>query len=755
MLDSLHLIGAPAFDLAAGTMVGPLKPVNFIFGPNGSGKTTLSRAFADQARFTGTKANWKSPGSPLGVKVYNSDYVASTLKQAANLPGVFLLGKANAEVQMEIEGLTGLDGSIAFAKGRVKFFSDSLDSKNAEIKAVRNTLKEAAWARRSEVPNELHEMFRGVGNSKENLLVRLIDVADAHSDATEGFEALKAEAAAVLADDATEAKEILLVPHVFQAHDSRLELLATPIVGSGDVDIAPLIEQLQNADWVQRGREFLDQSEGHCPFCQQKVQEDLAANLDAYFDKRYMHQLEQLKLLKQHVQVWSNQWRAQTEAILNNREIQSHINTKNFQNAQIKLEQVIEKLSVAIETKLASPSMKISIDRPVDVVNAVNAVNAVVTDCNGSIKTFNVRLENRATARKALLDRCWVVFARQLLATEVGHFEGAMPALTSGQAGLEAKATTSAADQAKKEARLRELQSEITSSKPIIETINRLLDSVGFHSFRLKESRAVKDGYSLVRDNGEIASNTLSEGEQTFITFLYFAQSLQGAPQGDEEVGDLVAVIDDPISSLDSDVLYAVSTLVRRIVADITAGSGRVNQLIVLTHNAHFHKEITYKGTGVKAGGWQYGVVRKRPGRPGEIVLTDTNPIQTAYGALWDEVKRASKEPSSSGVGLQNILRRIIETYFKVLGGVDNAAIVAQFDGDDQVICRALFSWVNAGSHSIFDDLDYSPTPSTIEANIRVVRRIFKENGQEGHFLMMMGESANSNSIETGAEESL
>jgi hypothetical protein len=47
------------------------------------------------------------------------------------------------------------------------------------------------------------------------------------------------------------------------------------------------------------------------------------------------------------------------------------------------------------------------------------------------------------------------------------------------------------------EVRLRELQTQVTSSKPIIRTINGLLDSVGFHSFRLKESTAVQAGRLL------------------------------------------------------------------------------------------------------------------------------------------------------------------------------------------------------------------------------------------------------------------
>lgn len=739
MLEALHLKGAPAFDASVGTTVGPLKSVNFLFGPNGSGKTTISRGLAKPDRFPGSSLTWHTPADSLGVKVYNSDYVTDTLKQAAYLPGVFLLGKTNAEIQTEIEGLTGPRGTIANAKKQLKHVCDSLDAKKAEIKVVRDDLKEAAWGKRSAVPSELQEMFRGVSNSKESLLTRLLEVAAAHLEAPEDFDALKAEASAVLADDAIPVAELPLGQHIRLEGIPGFDLLNIPIVGSEDVGIAPLIEQLRNADWVQHGRHYLDQAADSCPFCQQRLPEDLAAQLDAYFDKRYTQQLEQLKSFKQQVQAWANDWHNYLEDLLRNSTIVEHLDIERFRAARLQLEQMIEHLISAVATKLGAPSTMVNIESP---MTAVDTVNAIIAEVNTAIRTFNVRLQNRSTAKKELLNRCWVVFARQTLATEVGHFEGAMPALSKGRESLEAKVGAITIDLQTKETRLRELQAKITSSKPIIDTINRLLDSVGFHSFRLKGSTTVKDGYSLVRQDGQIAADSLSEGEQTFITFLYFAQSLQGAPQDNEEPDDLLAVIDDPISSLDSDVLYAVSTLVRRIVADIAAGSGRVRQLVVMTHNAHFHKEVTYKAQGDKHAGWQYGIVRKRNGQPSEIVLTNDNPIHTAYGALWDEVRRTSSDPTASGVGLQNILRRIIETYFKVLGGVDNSAIIAKFDGDDQGICRSMFSWLNAGSHSIFDDLDYAPTPTTVESNLRVFRQIFKEHGQEGHYLMMMGESA-------------
>jgi wobble nucleotide-excising tRNase len=745
MLDALQLRGTPAFGSEGDTTIGPLTPVTFIFGANGSGKTTISRAFADPGRFPGTEIVWSPRTDAHDIKVYNRDYVTNTLKQAANLPGVFTLGETNVKLRAEIDELTTPSGIISTTKKQLGHTRDALAKKHAEIEVARDTLKEAAWSKRSEVPSGLQQMFVGFSNNKEKLLNRLLQAATANKSTAENFDALETEATAVLAEGAVHIAEIPLGRHIRLEDEPGFFLLATPIVGSTDVHLAPLIQQLQNADWVEHGRHYLDKAGDVCPFCQQRVPADLIEQLDAYFDRRYAQQIEQLKGLQRHVRSWVDAWHTYFDDILGHARVADHLNAERFHAARLELEQALEQMALTLATKLSGPSAIVTVVYP---TAEVDAVHTIVEEANASIRTFNQRLQNRASAKKALLDRCWISFAHRTLETEVAHLEGAMPGLLKGKEVLETKIELQDSTLQAKEARLRELQAKITSSQPIIATINSLLKSVGFHSFRLKPSPVVKDGYSLVRENGEIASDTLSEGEQTFITFLYFAQSLQGTPQDSNERNELVAVIDDPISSLDSEVLYSVSTLVRRIVADITGRKGRVRQLVLLTHNAYFHKEVTYKALGDKDSGWQYGIVRKRSDQPSEFSLHTNNPIQTAYASLWAEVKRSSQEPSASAGSLQNTLRRILETYFKVLGGVDNSSIIEKFTGEDQAICRALFSWINAGSHAIFDDLDYSPTATTIETNLSVFRRIFEAQNQEGHYLMMMGLSTDPSTTE-------
>ena len=69
--------------------------------------------------------------------------------------------------------------------------------------------------------------------------------------------------------------------------------------------------------------------------------------------------------------------------------------------------------------------------------------------------------------------------------------------------------------------------------------------------------------YQIQRTNGELANETLSEGEITFITFLYFMQLVRGGTKPENTSENRVVVIDDPISSLDSTILFVVSSLLK------------------------------------------------------------------------------------------------------------------------------------------------------------------------------------------------
>ena len=97
-----------------------------------------------------------------------------------------------------------------------------------------------------------------------------------------------------------------------------------------------------------------------------------------------------------------------------------------------------------------------------------------------------------------------------------------------------------------------------------------------------------------MRPNGVIATDSLSEGEETFISFLYFVYMIRGGLKTDNIGTHKVIVVDDPICSLDSSILYVVSSLVRELTDCAKKGINNIDQVFILTHNVYFHKEVSF-----------------------------------------------------------------------------------------------------------------------------------------------------------------
>jgi len=58
---------------------------------------------------------------------------------------------------------------------------------------------------------------------------------------------------------------------------------------------------------------------------------------------------------------------------------------------------------------------------------------------------------------------------------------------------------------------------------------------------------------------------------------------------------DRVAVFDDPVSGLDSEILLIVGTLIKGLFDGVRLGKDNIKQIFVFTHNLSFYKEITFK----------------------------------------------------------------------------------------------------------------------------------------------------------------
>lgn len=198
-------------------------------------------------------------------------------------------------------------------------------------------------------------------------------------------------------------------------------------------------------------------------------------------------------------------------------------------------------------------------------------------------------------------------------------------------------------------------------------------------------------------------------------------------------------MIDDPISSLDSDVLFIVSALVRDLINRALSKADHVAQVIVLTHNVYFHKEVTQVRHKDEGSGRCYHVIRKSLTEASVVESHPENPVSTEYERLWSEVRRASQGEQMSIIGLENVLRRILENYFRIAGGIWEEDLVQYLEPAERPILRSLFNWVNEGSHGVFENLHYSPGTTTQQMYLDVFRHVFDKSEHAAHYRMMMG----------------
>lgn len=250
----------------------------------------------------------------------------------------------------------------------------------------------------------------------------------------------------------------------------------------------------------------------------------------------------------------------------------------------------------------------------------------------------------------------------------------------------------------------------------------------------------MKDRYTIVRNNGISADiGTLSEGEQTFIAFLYYYHKVQGVDSNHTGHQETLCVIDDPISSLDSEVLFIIGSLIKKLISQCIDNEGQVKQLIIFTHNVYFHKEITYVRNNERNSSRKFYTIRKNIEIPNTIESHINNPIRTSYQVLWNEVKNAETHHISI-VLIQNIMRRILETYFTTMGSIKMEELLDNFETSaEKTLCNTMFSWINEGSHVIFEEIEFSNTQFTIENYLSIFKEIFIKSGHEGHYNMMMG----------------
>lgn len=742
MIEKIEIKQVASYNLI-GIEIKDLKKVNFIYGANGCGKTTISNFLhnASETKFENCTVNWKNT-QELKTLVYNKEFRERNFGKG-KIGGVFTLGEATTEqistINEKVEEL-----KIIKADGVKK--RETLNTQTQKKETLENSFKESAWSKvYKKYENTFKEAFIG-SLQKESFKNKLLTEFRGNTKALLTFEELKEKAKTIFGKIPQNITPINTI-----AFDRIIEIESDPIwkkiiVGKADVDIAKLIQKLNINDWVNQGRNYI-QDDNICPFCQQEtITDDFKKQLEDYFDETYLRDLNTIKILKEEYNSLMNNFVNELNGI--------ETNQKAFPETKLKTDRFSAYLKTLISQNTANgeylnnktkePSRSIEL---VSVKEQLDLITDLIKNANTEIAKHNNIVANFTVEKNSLTLSIWKYIIEEFR-TDITKFNTDNNGFQTGNTALQNQLTAKLKEHSDLKIEIENLSKNVTSIQPTINEINRLLKSYGFLSFKIEPS--LEEGfYQIQREDGTIAESTLSEGEITFITFLYYLQLAKGGSSEETVNDERVLVIDDPISSLDSNILFVVSTLIKDIIKSIKSDTGNIKQIILLTHNVYFHKEVSFIDGRTKfCAKTNFWILRKNDKFTNIQSFIMENPIKSSYELLWQELKN---ENVKSSITVQNIMRRIIENYFKLLGKYGDDDLIKKFTTkEEQEICSSLISWINDGSHSINDDLFVELQDRTIENYKKVFKDIFVLTNHEGHFNMMMGISELIQSEEEG-----
>ncbi|MGL2359877.1 ATP-binding protein [Helicobacter pylori] len=720
-----------------------LNSINFIYGANGSGKTTTSSFLKNLAengiedKFANSKIAWYNNES-LKIEVYNKQFKEKQLRNS-QVKGIFTLGKKTNENLEKIESKTK---SINEEKEKKKKNKESLQKLEQERKEKEKDFTDSCWEKlykkNEEDFKEILEGFKRKEKFKEKILNEFKDNKHNQSEQSEmvRLEELKEKIGIVFSKNQTELALLECDLTDFDSIENH-SIWEQKIVGSGGVAIADLIKKLSNEDWVAWGREYIKEN-SICPFCQKEtITEEFKKQLESYFDTNYQESTETIKKMKEDYTNKTDEVLERLDEIVETEQKnqQTKLNTEIFKR-------IIETLKSKIngnqqkmfdKGKEMSRSFKLDSNK-----NEIDAIKDLIAKANEQIANYNEMIKDIEKQKKICKEQTWKFLVNEFK-SDIQEYNKKCCGLEKGINNLEKEISENQEKIKKLENEIKELEKNMVSIKPIVNEINTLLKGYGFTNFSLAYTEDEKS-YRIQREDGQLVGETLSEGEVTFITFLYYYHLVEGSLKENDISKNKVLVIDDPISSLDSNILFMVSVLVKDLMKETMKEKTNIKQIIILTHNTYFYKEITLEhDLKCYQGKYSFWIIKK-DNNVSKIKDYKENPIKNSYELLWQEVKQA-KENNVSWVSLQNVMRRIIEYYFRILGGFKHNHNLSEcFENiEEKQVCNSFISWLNDGSHGISDDLFVQSQDTSIETYLKVFEKIFKETGHGAHFKMMMG----------------
>jgi len=591
-----------------GNNIGEFKKLNILYGRNYSGKTTLSRIFRCfekgelhdkylNSQFdiihteNGLLNDQGLNNHPFHVRVYNEDFVNDNLKwlidEQGHIEPFAIIGAKNIEIEniiKEKEKLLGSDESEIGLRYDFKLKSQEYEKNR---KSKENFQKNLDGRLRDKANNEIktNHIYNNVNYNITNIKR---DIEHLNKNPRPHLED---EQVNLMKELLREEPKLTILPlTVFSPTfhkicDTSKDLLSRVIKPS--VPIQELLNDAVLALWVRSGIEHHREKRDTCGFCGQKLPDGLWNKLDAHFSKESEEIREAISnhivCIEQEKQIINNL------PLLKKDLIYISLKTK-FENKEKEWKEGVNKYSRNLDKLINELNARLKDIFKARILGEIEDNTEVLERLQGE---FNALVEQN-NSNTDTLQRDQDKARKDLRLNEVGRFIKAISyaekvteiekIIVEEHNLLELKNRLSE-NIMKAEKYIEQLKIKLKDEKKGADKVNEYLNHYFGHDGLRLVAQEEGAGYKFnIQREDEIAHN-LSEGERSLVAFCYFMARLEDT---ESEGKELIIWIDDPVSSLDSNHVFFVFSLIENIIAK----THKYKQLFISTHNLDFLKYL-------------------------------------------------------------------------------------------------------------------------------------------------------------------
>lgn len=716
LITELNIDGVTSYKLKS--TISLTNKTSLIYGLNGAGKSTISEFLYNHTEPRFSKCRLKT-SQPCEILVYNQSFLNDYFYEEDNLKGIFTLSKENKVALQQIEAETKeLEKHLTAQQENLKRASENATKLDQE----KTKASGKVWEIKTNFTggDRVLEFCLESLKRTELLFQHIIGLPLPKNTPSYTVDDLKAEASSIEGEGAAPFTKIPTLSAGWLTIEGDA-LWSKIIVGSQEGSVAEFITKTRNSDWVKQGLQYIsdDKDPQTCPFCQQEtINKNIIDSIRKVFDKAYEQDVKQLDSIKTRYET-----------------LTTSLSVQDISNSPLASKELVEAWSIACEAmkasirenilhignKIKSPSTPVVLT---DTQSAVDVINELIGGLNELIEAHNDKLANKKKTRDDIRSRFWTLMRCDYDQTISAYSQSASD-LKDEDCKISQEATKINADVIASNGKLAALRKQTVNIEESIENINSGLVEIGIDGFSVVPYG--KHFYRVSRATDQSnAFHSLSEGEKTVISFLYFMELCKGQKTATAVPQSKVVVIDDPISSLSHLYVFNIGQLIKKYFINDKLYS----QVFVLTHSLYFFYELTHTNKEKRAETQQlFRVFKNMSGSA--VVPMKYEEIQNDYQSYWSIIKDQASPPAL----IANCMRNIVEYFFNFVQKKDfNNVFQKPALSTDKF--TTFYRYMNRESHSlgqnIFDIKEFDH--NVFKDGLRL---IFEECGYAEHYQAM------------------